>query len=96
MSDISVRVRKLVGELLGLGDDQLADEASGTKRIFERNDAGSEAKDASLGGDSLDWVELVMMVEEEFSIEISDDEAERDDIATIDGLTEFVEQKLAG
>lgn len=45
-----------------------------------------------LGADSLDTVELVMAIEEEFSIEIPDEDAEK--IATLDQAIQFIEQAV--
>jgi acyl carrier protein len=45
-----------------------------------------------LGADSLDQVELIMAMEEEFDISISDEEAEK--IATVQDAIEYVEQNM--
>lgn len=45
-----------------------------------------------LGADSLDVVELVMAMEEEFGIDIPDEDAER--LATFDDAVEYVEQRV--
>ena len=45
-----------------------------------------------LGADSLDTVELVMALEEEFGVEIPDEDAER--ILTVGKLVDYLEQKL--
>ncbi|MDP9195954.1 MAG: acyl carrier protein [Pseudomonadota bacterium] len=78
MSDIAARVKKLVVERLG------ADEAKVVPNAKFTDD---------LGADSLDIVELVMAFEEEFSIEIPDDAAEK--IATVSDAVKFIEQKVA-
>ncbi len=52
-----------------------------------------EAKFSDLGGDSLDNVEIVLELEEEFDIEISDDEAY--DVATFGQAVAIVEGKVA-
>lgn len=57
-NDIASRVRKIVIDHLGVTSESVADDAS-----F-----------ASLGADSLDQVELVMLFEEEFDIEIADED----------------------
>ena len=62
MSDIAERVKKIVIEHLGVEEDKVIDSASFVD---------------DLGADSLDTVELVMAFEEEFSIEIPDDVAEK-------------------
>ena len=45
-----------------------------------------------LGADSLDTVELVMAIEEEFSIEIPDEDAEK--ISTLDQAIQFIQQAV--
>ena len=58
---VEEKVRSIVAKQLGLGEDEVKNESSFVD---------------DLGADSLDTVELVMSFEEEFDIEISDDEAE--------------------
>lgn len=62
MASIEERVKAIVAEQLGVEDDQVTNEASFMD---------------DLGADSLDTVELVMALEEEFDIEISDEDAEK-------------------
>lgn len=62
MSDIADRVKKIVVEHLGVDADKVVEGASFID---------------DLGADSLDTVELVMAFEEEFSVEIPDDAAEK-------------------
>ena len=62
MSDIEARVKKIIAEQLGVEEGQVTPE---------------KAFVADLGADSLDTVELVMALEDEFEIEISDEEAEK-------------------
>jgi len=61
MSDIADRVKAIVAEQLGVEQSRLTDEAGFID---------------DLGADSLDTVELVMALEEEFGIEIDDEAAE--------------------
>lgn len=61
MSSIEERVKKIVSEQLGVKDDEIQNSASFVE---------------DLGADSLDTVELVMALEEEFETEIPDEEAE--------------------
>ena len=61
MSTIEERVKKVVVDQLGVSEDQVTMEASFVD---------------DLGADSLDTVELVMALEEEFDAEIPDDKAE--------------------
>ena len=62
MSSIEERVKKVVCEQLGVKEE----EVKGTSRFVE-----------DLGADSLDTVELVMALEEEFETEIPDEDAEK-------------------
>ena len=73
MSSIEDRVKKIVIEQLGVEEDQVTSEASFVD---------------DLGADSLDTVELVMALEEEFETEIPDDEAEK--ITTVKMAVEYV------
>jgi acyl carrier protein len=74
MSDIAERVKKIVVDHLGV------DEAKVTENASFIDD---------LGADSLDTVELVMAFEEEFSVEIPDDSAEK--IITVKDAVNFIE-----
>lgn len=62
MSSVQERVQKIIAEQLSVGEDQVTGEASFVD---------------DLGADSLDTVELVMALEEEFEIDIPDEEAEK-------------------
>ncbi|HLQ86589.1 MAG TPA: acyl carrier protein [Salinisphaeraceae bacterium] len=62
MSNIQDRVQKIIAEQLSVSEDQVTAEASFVD---------------DLGADSLDTVELVMALEEEFEIDIPDEEAEK-------------------
>ena len=62
MADISERVKDLVVEQLGVSQDQVSPQASFID---------------DLGADSLDTVELVMAFEEEFGLDIPDEDAEK-------------------
>ena len=75
MSDIAERVKKIVIEHLGVEEDKVIDSASFVD---------------DLGADSLDTVELVMAFEEEFSVEIPDDVAEK--ITTIKDAIGHIEK----
>lgn len=62
MSDIEQRVRKIVAEQLGVAEADIKNESSFVD---------------DLGADSLDTVELVMALEDEFEMEIPDEQAEK-------------------
>jgi len=74
MSTIEERVKKIVAEQLGV-KEEIANDASFVD---------------DLGADSLDTVELVMALEEEFECEIPDDEAEK--ITTVQEAINYVEK----
>lgn len=73
MENIEQRVKKVVAEQLGVNDAEVKHESSFV------ND---------LGADSLDTVELVMALEEEFECEIPDEEAEK--ITTVQQAIDYV------
>ena len=77
MSTIEERVRKIVVEQLGVKQDELKNDASFVD---------------DLGADSLDTVELVMALEEEFETEIPDEEAEK--ITTIQEAIDYINAHL--
>ena len=62
MSSVEERVKKIVVEQLGVKEEEVTNEASFVD---------------DLGADSLDTVELVMALEEEFGVEIPDEDAEK-------------------
>jgi acyl carrier protein len=77
MSTIDERVKKIVVEQLGVKEDEV-------------NENSSFVDD--LGADSLDTVELVMALEEEFDCEIPDEEAEK--ITTVQQAIDYVNAHL--
>lgn len=77
MSTVLERVTKVIVDRLGVDESEIKLEAS------FRDD---------LGADSLDVVELVMELEDEFDTEISDDDAEK--IATVGDAVSFIETKV--
>ena len=74
--DISSKVKKIVADHLGIDEGKVTEESSFID---------------DLGADSLDTVELVMAFEEEFSIEIPDDAAEK--ITTVKDAIKFIEDQ---
>jgi acyl carrier protein len=74
---VEERVKKIVVEQLGVEESQVTKEASFVD---------------DLGADSLDTVELVMALEEEFKLEIPDEEAEK--ISTVGQAVEYIEKNL--
>lgn len=73
MEKVEERVKKIIIEQLGVKEEEIKSEASFVD---------------DLGADSLDTVELVMALEEEFNTEIPDDEAEK--ITTVKSAIEYV------
>lgn len=73
MSSIDKRIKEIVAEQLGVDEAQVTNEASFMD---------------DLGADSLDTVELVMALEEEFDIEISDEDAEK--IQTVQDAIDYI------
>ena len=72
MSDIESRVKKIVAEQLGVAEADIKNESSFVD---------------DLGADSLDTVELVMALEDEFEMEIPDEQAEK--IATVQQAIDY-------
>ena len=70
---IEERVRKIVCEQLGKSDEEVSNDSSFVD---------------DLGADSLDTVELVMALEEEFDLEIADEEAEQ--ISTVQEAVDYI------
>ncbi len=77
-TEIFDKVQKIVSEQLGVDASEVTPQASFA------ND---------LGADSLDTVELVMALEEEFDIEIPDEAAE--EIATVQSAVDYISNKVA-
>mgnify|MGYP001228617577 CR=1 FL=1 len=73
MSTVEEQVKSIVAEQLGVDEGEITNEASFVD---------------DLGADSLDTVELVMALEEEFDTEIPDEEAEK--ITTVQQAIDFV------
>lgn len=76
MSSIREKVKKIVVEQLGVSEDQVTDDA----KFIE-----------DLGADSLDQVELVMALEEEFGSDIPDEDAEK--MTTVGEAIKYIEEK---
>lgn len=76
MSSVSDKVKSIIAEQLGVKKEEVTDQA---KFIDD------------LGADSLDTVELVMALEEEFGIEIPDEDAEK--MVTVGEAIKYIEEK---
>lgn len=76
--EISGKVKNIIVEQLGVNADEVKDEASFID---------------DLGADSLDTVELVMALEEEFNAEIPDEDAEK--LRTVGDAVNYIDQKLS-
>ena len=77
MSNVEERVMKIIVEQLGVKEEEVTSEASFVD---------------DLGADSLDTVELVMALEEEFKIEIPDEDAEK--ITTVQQAIDYIDKHL--
>jgi len=77
MATIEERVKNIVAEQLGIEKEKITNEASFVD---------------DLGADSLDTVELVMALEEEFGMEIPDEDAEK--IATIQQAIDYIQAHI--
>lgn len=73
-SDVETKVREIVCEQLGVAEDEVSSNASFTE---------------DLGADSLDIVELVIALEEEYDLEISEEDAEK--IRTVGDVVGYIE-----
>lgn len=76
--EIAGKVKNIIVEQLGVNPEEVKDEASFID---------------DLGADSLDTVELVMALEEEFNAEIPDEDAEK--LRTVGEAVNYIDQKLA-
>lgn len=77
MAAVEERIKKIIAEQLGVEEEDVVPEASFVD---------------DLGADSLDTVELVMAFEEEFDIEIPDEDAEK--ILTVGRAVEYIKEKI--
>ena len=75
--DVSDKIKAIISENLSVDQADLADNTS-----FD-----------DLNADSLDVVELIMSLEEEFDIEIPDEDAEK--IRTVGDVTEYIKERIA-
>ena len=74
--EVEAKVKKIIVEQLGVDESEVTPDASFVE---------------DLGADSLDTVELVMALEEEFGIEIPDEEAEK--LVTVGDAIKYIEEK---
>ncbi|MEW6408793.1 MAG: acyl carrier protein [Nitrospirota bacterium] len=74
---IEEKVKKIIAEQLGVDEGEVTPEASFVD---------------DLGADSLDTVELVMAFEEEFEIEIPDEDAEK--MVTVQNVIDYIKEKV--
>ncbi|MBP8674749.1 MAG: acyl carrier protein [Acetomicrobium sp.] len=77
MEEIKDKLKQIVIDRLDVDEDQITPDASFVE---------------DLGADSLDIVELIMGIEEEFDIEIPDEDAEK--LTTVGGALEYIKSKL--
>jgi acyl carrier protein len=78
MADVAEKIKSIIAEQLGVKPEEVTPQAS----FIE-----------DLGADSLDTVELVMALEEEFGVEIPDEDAEK--MATVGDAAKYIDEKIA-
>ncbi len=78
MAEVAQKVKSIIAEQLGVKPEEVTDSASFVD---------------DLGADSLDTVELVMALEEEFGIEIPDEDAEK--MTSVGEAVRYVEEKAS-
>jgi len=77
MADIEERIKKIIAEQLIVDEEEITEDASFID---------------TLGADSLDTVEMIMEIEDEFGIEIPDEDAEK--LTTVGQAIEYVKRKV--
>jgi acyl carrier protein len=77
LEQITRRLKEIIAEQLGISDEEIVPEASFVD---------------DLGADSLDLVELIMALEEEFDMEISDEDAEK--IQTVQDAIQYISEHV--
>lgn len=77
MASVNEKVKSIIVEQLGVSEDQVSEEANFVE---------------DLGADSLDVVELILAFEEEFGIEIPDEDAEK--IAKVGDVVDYISGKV--
>ena len=78
MSSVAEKVKKIIAEQLGVSESQITDDA----KFIE-----------DLGADSLDQVELIMALEEEFGADIPDEDAEK--MTTVGKAVEYITSQVS-
>jgi len=78
MADVAEKVKLIIAEQLKIKNEKITEEAKITD---------------DLGADSLDMVELIVMLEEDFDIKIADEEAEK--IVTVGDVIKCIEDKFS-
>ena len=77
MANVSERLKKIIVDQLGVDESEVVPSASFVE---------------DLNADSLDLVELIMSLEEEFKLQISDEDAEK--ITTVQEADDYIEEHL--
>lgn len=77
LAEVQAKLKEIVVDRLNVEEDQIKPESSFVE---------------DLGADSLDIVELIMGIEEEFDIEISDDDAEK--LTTVGEALDYIKAKI--
>jgi len=80
-NSVEAKLKKIISDQLMVDEEQLTPGAEFTQ---------------DLGADSLDFVELVMSIEESFDIDLREDEETIEELKTVGKLVEFIDKKIAG
>jgi len=79
MANIEKRIKEIIANQLGVDQEEVVPEASFVE---------------DLGADSLDLVELIMAIEEEFGVEVPDEEAEK--IRKVQDAIDYIQKHIQG
>ena len=93
-ADTAARVTRILVEHLGVDPADVHPYALLVPEHYEKGKKVADSEFLDLGADSLDVVEIVMAVEDEFNVEIPDDEAEPLNKATVAQLVDLVHAKV--
>lgn len=87
------RISRIIADMTGLPTEEIhAGQALGTVPVPNFHDR--EGRQTPLDLDSLDRIQLAMKIEDEFGIDLTDDEVDKPELAYVAGLAAFVQGKI--